>query len=520
MIRCLGLGLVLAVYSCSLLQAGEAEIKAKLDALKAVAKEEASGKESPDGRPNLVVYASGLEALFAQKDYIQMQESLRSGMSYFIKSEKSVAVAQELGVLLVAAVQEQKDRAQKEIDALLSEQGKVLLTAKTPKEVDPILAALQRAQTQMGAMSGRRYYDGNSLESAVRVAANWQDFLRNRQNGNISDAQNQLRQIQENLTRIPQFVPRSVVGEMMDQMSSKNPQVEPTKNTGDEAARKARELIAAAKSTSDIPRLYEEINALPLGSNDRNNYKGLYAQILKLKNAQESIKTNDIDTAMNLLRRQENEIQESDFLRRALVLEALPVYMEQPGFKLSKEDSVNSLIDRMVREAAKKSEWSAVYRGLHAYRVFGPSNSSGNMQPALNDDIQAVGNLISGYNYERAEQWTSAVRYYLTALRTAKEVDVVPFVSQRLKDIEARQPEAYKAGLTPAESTYPRPYYTYPPGMSSPNARPGQPAAGTGTEKPDYLPPGPLDKTKEVEPSQKKEETAPKTPAEKKPAKP
>lgn len=115
------------------------------------------------------------------------------------------------------------------------------------------------------------------------------------------------------------------------------------------------------------------------------------------------------------------------------------------------------------------------------------SNNSGNQRPAgLTDDISAVSNLISGYNNERAGQWAAAVRFYLSALRSAREVDVVTFIKPRLEAIERDHPEAYLAGQTPETRVQ------YVPGGPFPfPGRPGQPPSMV-EEKPASLPPGPL----------------------------
>lgn len=173
-----------------------------------------------------------LDMAAQQGDYDQMLEALRGGMAFVGKNDQVLAALQELMAVLPAAALERRQKIQKEIDAVLEEQGAKLLAAKTPKEVDPVLRALQAAQTTLSTQSYRRYSnDMGGLDAATRVAALWQDYLRSVQGGQSKDAANQLRQIMDQVIRIPQFVARSSVGERIDALSFKEPSaVEPTAN--------------------------------------------------------------------------------------------------------------------------------------------------------------------------------------------------------------------------------------------------------------------------------------------------
>lgn len=308
-----------------------------------------------------------LDMAAQQGDYDQMLEALRGGMAFVGKNDQVLAALQELMAVLPAAALERRQKIQKEIDAVLEEQGAKLLAAKTPKEVDPVLRALQAAQTTLSTQSYRRYSnDMGGLDAATRVAALWQDYLRSVQGGQSKDAANQLRQIMDQVIRIPQFVARSSVGERIDALSFKEPSaVEPTANAAQQTAVKARELVAAVTSVDALPKLQTDLEALPLPEHERN-YDGLLGRVTQLNQARAALTARDVDAALGHLQRNSSnlDLPPLDRLRRSLLLQALPLYLEKPTFVPAADETLAGALGRMIDESIQKNEWSAVYRGL------------------------------------------------------------------------------------------------------------------------------------------------------------
>lgn len=434
---------VLALFLCAVsdLMAEDAEVRAKLDALKAVVLSDDAYSKSESTKEYALRSCATLTALLEKEEYLPMQDLLRETSSY-IKGQNALSAISALTTAVRAAAAKQIAEILKADETLLADLGKRLRSAKTAEEVDPILQSLQQAQVKAKSVRLQNY--GNDFEIAIRVAADWQDYLRYQSSGKTKLAIERLQRIQTDVIRLPIMIPRSDVIKRIDE-------IEPTeaseRRTQAEVTREVQALIEQTNGIDAIPALYEKVDLIAPPGDGGNPY--FVTQVRRLKQAYDGWKLHDIDTALSALMPQQNESASVLRLKRALLLEVVPLYLEQPETVKKETDTPASLTDRMIEEAVKQRNWSAVYRGLHAYRVFGGNSSGQTSRPELNDDISAVSNLISAYNFEQAEQWTEATKYYLNALRSAKKIAIGPFVSERLKGIKEKQPEAYKAATAP-----------------------------------------------------------------------
>ncbi|MET0263838.1 MAG: hypothetical protein ABW223_13120 [Rariglobus sp.] len=424
------------------------------------------------------------------------QETERIINSVVVLTQNDPEVA-KAGQSLIAALKTDREdrvtRARTEMDALLKKVGETCLAAKTPADLDAMIATL----APYGRNSGydRRNEDPENYQrgaNAYRFLTVWQDYLDALRQDKNSQAAAHL----QDLTGIldAAIMPRSRLLELKSAIVKTPAGSNENTPTANAAAEASAALFASVIPQLEKAKTLEDFVAIVRALTVRNRtqpnvYTGSSASLQVLTNLvddrQQSLAGLRVSLASSETGSNARLFAVSDPLYTPGTQAAATAFRRDTQFIVVQttfrgatlpvpvaDETVDAYILRLIGKFASEDNWLQVRDALDLYRT---TFNNSRVPAWLTSDIEACNAYIAARNLDAAGQFPAAIASYQRALRSTGRYVPVQAIATRLAEIKKTQPDAF-ANLAndPFIDTAanPRALREFPPGMQT-NTPPG-----------------------------------------------
>lgn len=428
------------------------------DAMKALqtAIEKEAAQKKPDeermdryGRGDMsAMFLAQLRTALSRGESTQLDELLNQIPVYL----KSDAVREAADKLRTAVNSERvaKDQAfAAQIEAAISSAAKAVQEAKKPADLDETLSNLARAQEQSeGRYSDRQRSRMDKARNARQFVTRWQDYLSNRDAGNLPQAIQQLQNVSNEGSA--ELIPRSEILARIQELSkpkeSGTNKVQETNQVQETPAQKISAILAGTKSLDEIPSASEALAKIQKPNDNWND------PALKTKKELDALRQAYLEYQAGLpcqlpVRSSQGNPQDIDAfnavlpLRIALLRLTLPRYLNTgEALNLGPDETIQKYLDRIMSEAQARADARLIGRVKELQDALSGTQNTGNT-------IAFLQPLLAAQNQEAAGQYLPAVISYQLALKTGGELVPAKAIGSRLEAIKAAHSEDYEKGL-------------------------------------------------------------------------
>jgi len=373
---------------------------------------------------------------------------------------------QATGNALIAELEARKkaheDAMTAQVNAVLSRVPNVLLKAEKTQDLDGLLADLQKAQSAheygYGPYGSDQVLQGltNQLSSAYRFVAQWQDYLSERNSGNIEEAKRTLQSLSN--SNQATLMARSEILARIDGLAKSEKQKPAEAPAGTTTEADDTPILDGIKTLDDLEPALKKLRALP---NHRMDYD--FSQLNQLASLYEEAKSGLPVTLDFSSSNYSNGNSGPWFgrLKSMLILYVLPRSIGSGALTPSPNETVADYLKRSIDAAEAKQDWLSLQRiietqiSVTSTRI--PTYPSG------------AHSFLAGLNQEMAGQYAQAVTSYQTALSQPDDYLPSKVIGDRLDTMKKDHPAEYEEGmknfLNPPRPAYVNPYMMMRPGM-------------------------------------------------------
>jgi hypothetical protein len=444
--------IILFATSIALDLSGAEQMKDALARFESVAIK--SSKSFWGGKGDSMRTVALLSRLRGAIDGLRWQEAIQlvHQIQYY---DQTPEVVQLCGPLLETLRQERiakEDAAAREMDCGVRKAGELLLAAREPKDLDPLMTELillgqsVRSEDTLNESEPlrRARYEVNAAQQYVRI---WQEYLAKRSFGRDSEAVEKL----QSLDRRSELYPVVARSELLARMTAPAQPFVPFR-----PQEKIKEILGNAKSSDDLEAVY---NALQFWANEQPRFPEFHVlaeRVAGLRNASTAFLAGRYGEAFEFFKRRTaaTDVGEEhlSILERQLLLKVLPQYLAATDLAQPAPDqSASEYLSNVAGQAAQKQNWPLVQRALETLRTIAFGN--GNVPSWLSGDITGFAAIAVAERQTRAGEFAGAVASYRMALECNGQNIPVELIGQRLKDLRKSHPEAFvlnRASPSPA----------------------------------------------------------------------
>jgi len=373
-----------------------------------------------------------------------------------VQSVASSEDVQKLCAKILATAQAQAETRDKAVidqtTAQIDAAMKATFAAKAPKDLDDQII-------QLSNLSVSRDYNSSQVvqrkveqaRSAVTFMCRWQDYLANKNNGNIDAARTVLRNLSQDTSSYP-FVPRSEILQRMDDL-------------GVDKSDPATQLPSLKdKTLADLDAMVQQLVELKDKNRGSSEINMRLQALQQLSDARQQVKAGLYGQAFSYCTtRYGADAQAMVPLTQELLITFLPQYLEiAEAYPAKAGETPVVYLQRVNAESRKKGEWKTTSKALDAYRQVAFAN--GQTPSWVSGDAQAITAYIQGQNYEAAGLYREAIQAYKRVIGQTGDNIPIDQARTRLEAIRKEHPQdAEAAEKTPEVRTYPVPM-PYPAG--------------------------------------------------------
>lgn len=335
------------------------------------------------------------------------------------------------------------DQATAQVDAAM----KATFAAKEPKDLDDQIIQLSNLSLS------RDYNNSQAVQrkveqarSAVTFMCRWQDYLANKNNGNIDAARAVLQKLSQDTSSYP-FVPRSEILQRIDALG-----VDKSSVTDQLPSLKGKKL-------ADVEALRRETVELKYKNTSNQQIESRLRALQQLADAQQQVAAGLYGQAFsyctNANRYGGMEAQQDMLpLTMELLMTFLPQYLEIEAAYPAKADETPVAYLQRVNDASRaKGDWKTTSKALEAYRQVAFGN--GQTPAWITGDAQAITAFIQGQNYESAGMYREAIAAYKRVIAQTGDNIPIEEAKKRLETIRKEHPQDAEAAEKTQET---RPY--------------------------------------------------------------
>jgi hypothetical protein len=423
-----------------------------LQALQSAIETEAAQKKTDDssdpyGRRGDMgpMFIAQLRSTISRGDLSQIEETLNQ-IPAILKSEAVRDAVAKLRTILSAEREAKEKAVANRVDSAIAGASKAVQSAKKAADLDETLGNLARMQdngeSRYSEKSRSRF---DALRNVRQFVTRWQDYLFNRDTGNLQQAIQNLQSANDNSVDI---IPRSEILRKIDELSkAKQPATVQTQET---QAVEISAIMEKTKSLDAIPAAIEsltELQRLPRVSNSnfseqiegrkkelnailqayREYQAGLPAQ-LSLRQNQGYGQAVEAFNAVLTLRLE---------LLRLTIVRTLGV---EENLKPGADETIQKYLDRVMADAQERADARLIGRIKELQDGLTGTQSMGTALAFLQP-------LLAAQNQEAAGQLVPAVISYQTALKIGGELVPAKAIGIRLDRIKAAHPEDFEKGM-------------------------------------------------------------------------
>ena len=376
------------------------------------------------------------------------------------------------------------------VDDAIKRASQVVLSAKTPKDLDAILQEFG----QFGVTRANRYNDPSPNGTNARVHAavtflnRWQDYLFEVARGDEQSASNSLRNAAENNSgyNLPPLIPRSEILARMPANRGLTGDRRALSHTEAKLDAAVEDLLDHTRVLGDITVTLGKLEALRREFGDGQLNYGYNSEFGFVQTSLQNFEKTRLElesglgTTINVIgnRSDGNNSKpglESRLvaLRAELILMALPRLLNAPGERAAAGEGVDVFLRRLIEAAKKRADWTAVVHGLDLARSLATGNP--NSTSTNSQENEAFKQFFTGLNMEAAGQYQHAAIAYLNALKTGVQDLPTALIGEHLAAIQKEHPGEYTVASTYSLNSLSSPNTSYPSGLrGSYDARPGR----------------------------------------------
>ncbi|RYD24391.1 MAG: hypothetical protein EOP88_00255 [Verrucomicrobiaceae bacterium] len=379
---------------------------------------------------------------------LEDRQQVTSMLDQISNAYNSPAASQALAKLqasLAADVRKQEDDFIAEAAAITKEISETIPKATKITDLDPLLEKIDALSRSRGNRQ-RSERVSNELENLRRLenfTSSWQDYLQALGTGQRTRANQLLRNLSGNESRLP--VPRSLVISMIQEDTPE--------------AAKANEPLPSITELDQIEPTLRKLRAISM--NSRNSSSGIYPE--NLDQAIQSLATLDktyqdfkagLPTNLGLILRQDGSHfgNQADpaytaALRVKLLLLVLPGYLGIPDEAAKPDEDIARYLDRVEKTSAEKGDAATCARVIETWVAFEPGAAGASAARSLLVAFRA------GQAQEVAGQAFQAAVSYQNALAAGPSTALAGLIGKRLEEIKRSNPEEYKRASSIPAST-------------------------------------------------------------------
>ncbi|MCE0497861.1 MAG: hypothetical protein LV481_07950 [Methylacidiphilales bacterium] len=420
---------------------------------------------STTNSPSPVLQATPEQGQAIRYFHALRQATLRKDFSNAIAAANNLAGAdlsdavQKAIATLLPQLQKLKDAqdadANEQLKSILDRATKAVISAKDPKELDPVLAEIGNAinQSRSGTNgTSARQAIWLQLEGVSRFVQGWQSYLVDQNAGNAMQAANDLRNLTNgNDTFMP--IPRSELLARALKVSGTETQAVDSK--------------IEVHSFDDVPAAISQLQSLQRSGNYSMDLNGLMNSLQNLQNAYLAYQDKNYAGALQ-------QMQSYPFMAMSGMVSGGGVNLDKAGSQSSLREEIIALKDTLLIEIVqgllafpdapaplkdehaqdyllrladlqeKAADWSRLQQVLEVYQqISGPFSP----QSWLQEDLMGLRAYLVGEKLEAAGQSLDAIRSYRQALATLGKYFPADPPAAKLKELEKQFPELYQTAL-------------------------------------------------------------------------
>lgn len=341
-----------------------------------------------------------------------------------------------------------------EVDVAVKRAAEIILRAKSPKEIDGVIADFNRlSEPRAGASSDGDNRMAQKLQGILSFLNGWQDYLDARARGDDQAATNALTSLGAADYNHVQVVPRS---EILTRLSGKgDPAGGHGRRTPAETNAAVAELLDRTRTLDDLPEILTKLGELASrGANGAPldpsiDLATAIADLQALQRMRAELQSGIATTvSVNTLHAEGSQRTGSEgrltALRAEVIKEALPRLLDAADEKAAEGEGVGGLLRRLIERAKKRGDWVMVSRGIELGR--GLATGESNHTSASEQETEAFRQYFAGLNLEAAGQYAAAVTAYLGALKTGARELPATVVGEHLAAIAKAHPKEFAEG--------------------------------------------------------------------------
>lgn len=419
--------------------------------LDAAIAQEAKAAEGTDGdrqdRTNMrLMMLARIKTLLTNPEASENLSETLDQLSVYYTSE---AVQKNLEILRQELIAERDARdkaALAQIRDILDRAGQTVREAKSPADLDGIVAELGKARqrTDRGRTSEDVRAAASQIEPTLQFAVQWQNYLSANSTGNIQAAQEALRSLSN--SNQASLIPRSeILRRLAMPVTAKAASADP------EIPSPSETVEAILAKTTSLDAIPQAIAALRKAQDGQSGYgrsdlaNSVIQALSPIDKTYQDYKAG-LATNLEISPNYGNSLQVGNDtvarLKAQLLLVLIPRYVGAPEATRAKPgEDVAGFLDRITQEARSRGDVPVAVRSREALRLLlrGNSFSSG--------DIAALSAFVSAQNQETAGQYALAVVSYQNALKGGSDTVPAKVIGERLASIKADHPKEFDEGM-------------------------------------------------------------------------
>jgi hypothetical protein len=402
-------------------------------------------------------YYYALRQDFARKDFtnaINVANNLNA-------ADPSPEMQSAIGAI-VPQLQKLKDAqdagASAQLKSALDRATQAVISAKDPKDLDPVLSELGAAidQSRSGTYGGLRQTAYLQLESASRFVKEWQSYLVDQAAGNSMQAANDLRNL-ANMSDTFMPIPRS-------EILARSLKVAGTATTTQAVADSKIEV----HSFDDLPAAINQLQLLQRGGNYSMEMNGLMNSMQNLENAYHAYQDKNYTGALQQLQNYSFGVsmggvvsgvagtpdktdthgslrEEITALKDTLLVEVVQGLLAMPDAPApQKDEHAQDYLLRLAGLEESAADWTGLQQVLTVYQQ---AAGFAGPQAWLQEDLTGLRAYLVGEKLESAGQTLDAIRSYRESLATLGRFFPAEPPAAKLKELEKNHPDLYQKAL-------------------------------------------------------------------------
>ena len=372
---------------------------------------------------------------------------------------------QQAGQALIREIRDEKaarDAAYAaEIQAVLSRLKEIVSKATKPEDLDGILVDLQKYQNRYGGgYSPETQSLVQSVNAAYQFATAWQDYLHHKSVGQITQAQNDLRNLAQNSYGVT-IIPRSAILAQSDSLVENSPA---TGTAVAQPADRGGDIIRGVKTLDDIAPALERLRVIDFNELSNEDHQSI--QVLnQYENVYTSVKAG-VPVTLNLNPYgTETTSIDPELSSRLLLFVMRQTLSSYQGAPPADAEKPREFLDKVIADAMNRNDWQLLRQALSFDEYLRRNSGFSNQVNVYSRYENPTDSLIAAGNQEAAGQYAAAVQSYEDALKSTSPYVPTKYIGEHLDEIKKDHPKEFADGINPPDP----PDNTVSHGMPMPN---------------------------------------------------